>query len=68
MNVKGGFTRANWYVLLTRAVEEGVARGYNQAHKHTSKPEESLFKNTIVEAIILEICEIINFECFNDQK
>ena len=53
--------KPNWYMLITRAVEEGVERGYTRAYKHTDSPEEHFVKDTIVDAVMLEICEIASF-------
>jgi hypothetical protein len=60
--------KPNWYILITRAVEEGVERGYTRAHKHVDKPDKQLLKDTIIEAVMLEICEIVNFEPDNDSN
>jgi len=57
--------KPNWYNLINRAVEEGVERGYNKAHKYTDKPDEQVFKDTIIDAVILEICKIISFDSVN---
>ena len=57
--------KPNWYMLITRAVERGVERWYNKTHKYTDKPDEQLFKDTIIDAVMLEVCEIISFDNVN---
>lgn len=50
------------FVVLQRAIEEGVARGYRRAHKHTDTPEESAICTSIEEAVMGEICEVFDFD------
>jgi hypothetical protein len=47
------------YGIIARAVEEGIAYGWNRAHKHTEKPEPHHIKNEINNAIMNAISEII---------
>lgn len=54
--------RANCYAILDRAVEEGVAYGWNRAHKHTSTPTEEQVKEAVRNAIMSEVCEVFEFE------
>ena len=56
-----GFMQAKTYVLLERAVEEGVARGWNRAHKHTDKPDEGQLRDGIADAVMAAICEVFSF-------
>lgn len=50
------------YSLIERAVEDGIRYGYKRAHKHTDDPHEEDLKQTILEAIMQELSEIINFD------
>lgn len=50
------------YQLIERAVEDGLAYGYRKAHKHTDNPDEETLKQLILDAIMQEFSEIINFE------
>ncbi len=50
------------YQLIERAVEEGIRYGYKKAHKHTDNPDEEGLKQLILDAIMQEFSEIINFE------
>ena len=43
--------------LLTEAVEAGVQRGWNRAHKHTDTPEEARILDEIHTAVMAELCE-----------
>jgi hypothetical protein len=49
------------YPLIERAVEEGVGRGYLRAHKHTDTPDQETLKDHILQAVMNELCEIIDF-------
>jgi hypothetical protein len=49
------------YGLLDRAVEEGVALGYNRAFKHTDQPEAHYVKECIQREVLNAICEILIF-------
>lgn len=50
------------YQLIERAVEDGLAYGYRKAHKHTDNPDEETLKQLILDAVMQEFSEIINFE------
>jgi hypothetical protein len=54
--------RAKEYPLLCQAVETGVTRGWNRAHKHDPEPADDRIMEAIVEAVTLEICEAFEFE------
>ncbi len=39
------------YEVICRAVETGIAYGYNRAYKHTEKPDEQTFKEAMYNAV-----------------
>jgi hypothetical protein len=53
--------RARDYEILRRAVEEGIARGWTRAHKHTETPTPEEVQDMIESAILDEICEWFEF-------
>lgn len=50
------------FKLLVRCVEDGVAYGYNRAHKHTDSPTAEVIRDQIENAVIDEICEWFHFD------
>jgi len=54
--------RIKAYNILERAIEEGIAYGYRRAHKHTDNPTEEQIKQAMIDGVINEICEVIDFE------
>ncbi|MBI4151840.1 hypothetical protein HY496_02620 [Candidatus Woesearchaeota archaeon] len=50
------------YPVLCQAVEEGVAYGWNRAHKHTSEPGEEVIREQIEQAVLNEVCERFDFD------
>ena len=49
----------NAYRIICNAVEVGVRRGYNRAHKHTETPGEEIICDEIENAVMGEIAEIL---------
>jgi hypothetical protein len=49
------------YVILERAVEEGIERGWNRAHKYVDNPDENAIRQAIGEAVMGNICEVFSF-------
>lgn len=45
------------YDLLDRCVGDGIAIGYNRAHKHDSRPDEYTIRECIHREVMNEICE-----------
>jgi hypothetical protein len=43
--------------VLEVAVEDGVARGWNRAHKHVDSPDESSIRQAIAECVLGEISD-----------
>ncbi len=50
------------YLIIQRAIEEGIDYGYSRAHKHTSEPKESDLKEEIERAIMIALDEILDFD------
>lgn len=48
--------------ILERCIEDGIARGYQQAHKHTGSPSQGWLVDAISAAIWLEIDCYFDFE------
>lgn len=57
-----GSMKVSAYVVLCRALEEGIAIGWMRAHKHTDKPTEEAVKNDIENEVLNAICEFFKFE------
>ena len=51
--------KADWYFLIERALEEGIEKGWNRAHKHTDTPDMEIIKSEIVAAQINNLCDFI---------
>ena len=50
------------YDIISRAVEEGIAYGYNRAYKHTDQPDESYLKEQISIAVMGALTDVIIFD------
>ena len=50
------------YNVLQQAVETGVLRGWNRAHKHVDTPSPESVREEIEQAVMAEICEWFDFE------
>lgn len=51
----------NAYAVIDRAVEEGVAVGWNRAHKHTDTPDAEHVKNCIHDSVLSDLAEVLLF-------
>lgn len=56
--------KAKTRVILEMAIEEGVARGWRRAHKHTDSPSEQAVKDAIEDCVMAQIYEYFSFEDF----
>lgn len=65
--VRGGL-KVRTYPVLCRAVEEGVAYGWQRAHKHVDAPDAQTIEQQIVTAVVNEICEYFDFDDTAVQK
>jgi hypothetical protein len=54
--------RVKLYPILSEAVERGTAYGYHRAHKHVESPSEEEITQAISNAVMAELCEVIDFE------
>jgi len=59
--------RVNEWMILSRAIEEGVSYGWQRAHKHTETPNPELIKETIERAVENSISEVFTFDEFSDE-
>jgi hypothetical protein len=53
--------KINTYVVISRAVEEGITRGWYRAHKHTDTPSEPTIKSEIEKEVLNSLTEIISW-------
>lgn len=49
------------YAVLEECVTNGITRGWNRAHKHDEDPSEDTIKESVLDAVMLEICEYFEF-------
>ncbi|UYA57568.1 hypothetical protein SCREM1_111 [Synechococcus phage S-CREM1] len=49
-------------VILDLAIEEGVRRGWQHAHKHVENPSEGAIIEHIEEAVMSQIYEYFTFD------
>ena len=54
--------KCNEYLVLSEAVEEGIAYGWMRAHKHVDNPTEESIKDAIQNAVMTSICEYFWFD------
>jgi len=58
--------RLNNYVIVQRAIEEGIAYGYRRAFKHTETPSHEAIKDEIHKAVMSSLCEVLDFDAGDD--
>ena len=54
--------KAREYDVLARAVEEGIAAGWQHAHKHTETPSPEAVHDQIHMDVMTAICEWFTFD------
>lgn len=59
----GGGVRPTWE-CFSRAVDEGVAYGWNRAHKHTDTPTPEAVREAIERAVMDALAEVIEWPDF----
>lgn len=50
------------WVIVHRAVEEGVSYGWQRAHKHTDNPSKEVVLEAMEDAVMLHLDEVFNLE------
>ena len=58
----GDNVKAKEYAVLEMAVEQGVALGWNHAHKHVDSPLAEAIQDQIVQDVLNEVCEWFDFD------
>jgi len=54
--------RVRAYEVIRRAVEDGACRGVARAFKHTEQPSRDLLIDSVEEAIMGELSDVLAFE------
>jgi len=54
--------KPRFYRLLVQCVEDGVAYGYNKAHKHTDNPPPDVLKIAMEDGVLNAINEWFTFD------
>jgi len=54
--------------ILARAIEEGIAYGYQRAYKHTDNPTEEQVKDAIFGGVINAITEVFEIPLTEEQR
>ena len=50
------------YRVMEACVENGIALGWNRAHKHTDEPSEELLREKMYISVMEMVCEAFNFD------
>lgn len=58
----GGGMRVKAYEVLARAVDEGIAYGYQRAHKYTPTPDAETMRAALERAVMDAIAEVFEFD------
>ena len=53
--------KLNSYSIIADKIENSIEYGYNRAFKHTDAPDKETIKENILNAIMSDLCEIIDF-------
>jgi hypothetical protein len=54
--------KAKMRVILEMAIEQGVRRGWQRAHKHVENPTEEAICETIEDCVMSQIYEYFTFD------
>lgn len=57
-----GQVRLRTYDIVSRAVEEGIAYGYNRAFKHTDNPLPESIKHEIFNSVMSSLTDVLIFD------
>ncbi len=60
--------RISPYDMVSEAVAAGVAHGYHRAHKHTETPTEEQIIAAIVNSVMGDLCETLDFESCSEEE
>lgn len=66
MKITSETIRAKVYPLMADAVEVGLLRGWNRAHKHVEHPTPEAIREAQEQAVMSEICERFQFDGDDD--
>ena len=58
--------RPDTYRLMVMAVEEGVKRGYQRAHKYVDDPTEEQMCDAVTTEVVNSMCEWFAFDDVRD--
>lgn len=53
--------KIRWYDLFDTLIDRGLSAGWQRAHKYTDKPDKDEILLAQHSAIMLELCEYIDF-------
>lgn len=53
--------KINAYAVVSRAIEEGINRGWNRAHKYTDTPDGTTIKSEIEKEVHNSLAEVISW-------
>ena len=53
--------KINEYQVMSDCVEQGVAYGYQRAHKYSDNPSDDIIRDEIEIAVKIQICEYFKF-------
>ncbi len=68
-NTRGGVVmKVRVYQVVTRAIEEGISRGWRRAHKHTDNPGVSAIQGSIYDEVLNALHEVIDFDEGEEDK
>lgn len=54
--------QANEYLVLERAIDEGVEYGFMRAYKHNTAPNEDDMREAVKMAVLNSVCEWFTFQ------
>jgi hypothetical protein len=53
--------KINTYVIISRAVEDGIHRGWNRAFKYAESPSSDTIKSEIEKEVLNSLTEVISW-------
>lgn len=58
--------RLRAYNIVSDAIERGIHRGYRRAYKYVDDPGEDAIKTEVFNAVMGELCDIIDWDTGED--